>query len=160
MWLLHTHGVHSISSLWFWIRPEPQSSAVSDLGEKRFEEASDSMLLSSFLPLTPPFSLLADLTSRPRSPPQPPTLPPGRPPPPTPPQERGELELAGGAVPAGTVAATGGGSGGSGGGSGGGSDEWEERERDTPLRQLEAVEGEERDGARAPRAIDNQYSFF
>ncbi|XP_023812965.1 SH2B adapter protein 1 isoform X1 [Oryzias latipes] len=101
-----------------------------------------------------------DLTSRPRSPPQPPTLPPGRPPPPTPPQERGELELAGGAVPAGTVAATGGGSGGSGGGSGGGSDEWEERERDTPLRQLEAVEGEERDGARAPRAIDNQYSFF
>lgn len=157
MWLLHTHGVHSISSLWFWIRPEPQSSAVSDLGEKRFEEASDSMLLSSFLPLTPPFSLLADLTSRPRSPPQPPTLPPGRPPPPTPPQERGELELAGGAVPA---AATGGGSGGSGGGSGGGSDEWEERERDTPLRQLEAVEGEERDGARAPRAIDNQYSFF
>uniref|UniRef100_A0A3B3CLT6 SH2B adaptor protein 1 n=1 Tax=Oryzias melastigma TaxID=30732 RepID=A0A3B3CLT6_ORYME len=47
-----------------------------------------------------------------------------------------------------------------GGGSGGGSDEWEERERDTPLRQLEAVEGEEREGARAPRAIDNQYSFF
>uniref|UniRef100_A0A671VTL8 SH2B adaptor protein 1 n=1 Tax=Sparus aurata TaxID=8175 RepID=A0A671VTL8_SPAAU len=52
------------------------------------------------------------------------------------------------------------GSGGSGGGSGGGVEDWEERDRDTPLRQLEAVEGEERDGARAPRAIDNQYSFF
>uniref|UniRef100_A0A3P8S761 SH2B adaptor protein 1 n=1 Tax=Amphiprion percula TaxID=161767 RepID=A0A3P8S761_AMPPE len=84
-----------------------------------------------------------DLTSRPRSPPQPPPLPPGRPPPPTPPQERGvETEP---------------GAGGS-GGSGGGVEDWEER--DTPLRQLEAVEGEERDGARAPRAIDNQYSFF
>lgn len=58
------------------------------------------------------------------------------------------------------MAATGGGSGGSGGGSGGGVEDWEERDRDTPLRQLEAVEGEERDGARAPRAIDNQYSFF
>ena len=59
-----------------------------------------------------------------------------------------------------TMATTGGGSGGSGGGSGGGVEDWEERDRDTPLRQLEAVEGEERDGARAPRAIDNQYSFF
>ncbi|KAK5884419.1 hypothetical protein CesoFtcFv8_018242 [Champsocephalus esox] len=48
--------------------------------------------------------------------------------------------------------------GGSGGGSGGGVEDWEER--DTPLRQLEAGEGEERDGARAPRAVDNQYSFF
>lgn len=54
----------------------------------------------------------------------------------------------------GTAAAAGGG----GGGSGGGVEEWEDR--DTPLRQLEAVEGEEREGARAPRAIDNQYSFF
>uniref|UniRef100_A0A4W6FG47 SH2B adaptor protein 1 n=1 Tax=Lates calcarifer TaxID=8187 RepID=A0A4W6FG47_LATCA len=89
-----------------------------------------------------------DLTSRPRSPPQPPPLPPGRPPPPTPPQERGnETEL-------------GGGGGGGASGSGGGVEDWEERDRDTPLRQLEAVEGEERDGARAPRAIDNQYSFF
>ncbi|PWA30573.1 hypothetical protein CCH79_00020471 [Gambusia affinis] len=34
--------------------------------------------------------------------------------------------------------------------------DWE----DTPLRQLDAAEGEERDGARAPRAVDNQYSFF
>lgn len=50
-------------------------------------------------------------------------------------------------------------SGGSGSGaSGGGADEWEER--DTPLRQLDATDGEERDGARAPRAVDNQYSFF
>lgn len=39
-------------------------------------------------------------------------------------------------------------------------EDWEERDRDTPLRQLEAVEGEERDGARAPRAIHNLYSFF
>uniref|UniRef100_A0A8C4DGN6 SH2B adaptor protein 1 n=1 Tax=Dicentrarchus labrax TaxID=13489 RepID=A0A8C4DGN6_DICLA len=85
-----------------------------------------------------------DLTSRPRSPPQPPPLPPGRPPPPTPPQERGNETEAGGG----------------GGGSGGGVEDWEERDRDTPLRQLEAVEGEEREGARAPRAIDNQYSFF
>lgn len=59
-----------------------------------------------------------------------------------------------------TTGGGGGGSGGSGGGSGGGVEDWEERDRDTPLRQLEAVEGEERDGARAPRAIDNQYSFF
>ncbi|XP_033500748.1 SH2B adapter protein 1 isoform X1 [Epinephelus lanceolatus] len=114
-----------------------------------------------------------DLTSRPRSPPQPPPLPPGRPPPPTPPQERGnEMEAGGvggggggGGAPVVTMATTGGGaggggSGGSGGGSGGGVEDWEERDRDTPLRQLEAVEGEERDGARAPRAIDNQYSFF
>ncbi|XP_041824031.1 SH2B adapter protein 1 isoform X1 [Melanotaenia boesemani] len=106
-----------------------------------------------------------DLTSRPRSPPQPPPLPPGRPPPPTPPQERGtETELgagAGGGVPVATIGGSGeGGSGGSGGGSGGGVEDWEERDRDTPLRQLEAVEGEERDGTRAPRAIDNQYSFF
>ncbi|XP_035036772.2 SH2B adapter protein 1 isoform X1 [Hippoglossus stenolepis] len=115
-----------------------------------------------------------DLTSRPRSPPQPPPLPPGRPPPPTPPQERGnETEMGGGAgggaggggaatATVVTMATTGGGggSGGSGGGSGGGVEDWEERDRDTPLRQLEAVEGEERDGARAPRAIDNQYSFF
>ncbi|XP_073350486.1 SH2B adapter protein 1 isoform X2 [Pagrus major] len=117
-----------------------------------------------------------DLTSRPRSPPQPPPLPPGRPPPPTPPQERGnETEVAGGGAGGGgggggaavvtmtTTAAAGaggGGSGGSGGGSGGGVEDWEERDRDTPLRQLEAVEGEEREGARAPRAIDNQYSFF
>lgn len=48
--------------------------------------------------------------------------------------------------------------GGSGGGSGGGVEDWEER--DTPLRQLEAADGEEREGARVPRAIDNQYSFF
>ncbi|KAM4534943.1 SH2B adapter protein 1 isoform 1-T1 [Fundulus diaphanus] len=97
-----------------------------------------------------------DSTSRPRSPPQPPPLPPGRPPPPTPPQERGtEADPAGGGAPA---AAGGAGSGGSGGGSGGGVEDWEER--DTPLRQLESGEGEERDGARAPRAIDNQYSFF
>ncbi|KAK1799387.1 hypothetical protein P4O66_007620, partial [Electrophorus voltai] len=79
-----------------------------------------------------------DLTSRPRSPPQPPPppLPPGRPPPPTPPQERGsDAELAGGG--------------------GSGPEECEERERDTPLRQLEGgVEGEEREGGRA-RAIDN-----
>ncbi|KAM6904499.1 SH2B adapter protein 1 [Xenentodon cancila] len=109
-----------------------------------------------------------DLTSRPRSPPQPPPLPPGRPPPPTPPQERGnETELGGGGeggtgVPAGTTEAAAGGSGGSGGGGSGsgGVEDWEERDRDAPLRQLEAVEGEERDGARAPRAIDNQYSFF
>lgn len=71
----------------------------------------------------------------------------------------------GGGAPVVTMATTGGGaggggSGGSGGGSGGGVEDWEERDRDTPLRQLEAVEGEERDGARAPRAIDNQYSFF
>lgn len=58
----------------------------------------------------------------------------------------------------GTIAATGGGAGS--GGSGGGVEDWEERDRDTPLRQLEAVEGDERDGARVPRAIDNQYSFF
>uniref|UniRef100_A0A3P9AV87 SH2B adaptor protein 1 n=1 Tax=Maylandia zebra TaxID=106582 RepID=A0A3P9AV87_9CICH len=87
-----------------------------------------------------------DLTSRPRSPPQPPPLPPGRPPPPTPPQERGnEMEV-------GAAAAV--------GGSGGGVEDWEERDRDTPLRQLEAADGEEREGARVPRAIDNQYSFF
>uniref|UniRef100_A0AAQ4NWV9 SH2B adaptor protein 1 n=1 Tax=Gasterosteus aculeatus aculeatus TaxID=481459 RepID=A0AAQ4NWV9_GASAC len=86
-----------------------------------------------------------DLTSRPRSPPQPPPppLPPCRPPPPTPPQEQ-EDEAAGGG----------------GSSSGGGEEDWEERDRDTPLQQLEAVEGEEREGARAPRAIDNQYSFF
>lgn len=67
--------------------------------------------------------------------------------------------VGGGGAP--VVATTGaGGSGGSGGGSGGGAEDWEDRDRDTPLRQLEAVEGEERDGARAPRAIDNQYSFF
>uniref|UniRef100_A0A3Q3X3X8 SH2 domain-containing protein n=1 Tax=Mola mola TaxID=94237 RepID=A0A3Q3X3X8_MOLML len=78
-----------------------------------------------------------DLTSRPRSPPQPPPLPPGRPPPPTPPLERGsETEVGGG----------------------GAAPEWEDR--DAPLRQLDVVEGEERDGARAPRAVDNQYSFF
>ncbi|XP_014911013.1 SH2B adapter protein 1 isoform X1 [Poecilia latipinna] len=81
-----------------------------------------------------------DSTSRPRSPPQPPPLPPGRPPPPTPPQERGSE-----AEPAGAAA-----------GSGGPAEDWE----DTPLRQLDAAEGEERDGARAPRAVDNQYSFF
>ncbi|KAM9394321.1 SH2B adapter protein 1 [Pholidichthys leucotaenia] len=113
-----------------------------------------------------------DLTSRPRSPPQPPPPPPpGRPPPPTPPQERGnDMELGGIGAPVTVAVATttvpvatergGGGSGGSGGGSGGGAEDWEERDRDTPLRQLEAVEGEERDGARAPRAIENQYSFF
>ncbi|XP_015249404.1 PREDICTED: SH2B adapter protein 1 isoform X1 [Cyprinodon variegatus] len=110
-----------------------------------------------------------DSTSRPRSPPQPPPLPPGRPPPPTPPQERGsEAEPTGGgaAPPLGAAAAaaggagSGGGSGGSGGGSGGGVEDWEERERDTPLRQLDAVDGEDRDAARAPRAVDNQYSFF
>ncbi|KAI4902247.1 hypothetical protein NFI96_020301 [Prochilodus magdalenae] len=87
-----------------------------------------------------------DLSSRPRSPPQPPPppLPPGRPPPPTPPQERGsDLEAAAGG----------------GGTAGSGTDECEERERDTPLRQLEGAEGEEREGGRA-RAIDNQYSFF
>lgn len=39
-------------------------------------------------------------------------------------------------------------------------EDWEERDRDTPLRQLEAVEGEEREGARAPRAIANQYYSF
>ncbi|XP_029015092.1 SH2B adapter protein 1 isoform X3 [Betta splendens] len=101
-----------------------------------------------------------DLTSRPRSPPQPPPLPPGRPPPPTPPQERGiETEPGGGsAVTVMPMAASGGGSGSSGGG--GGVEDWEERDRDTPLHQLEAVEGEDRDGSRAPRAIDNQYSFF
>lgn len=95
----------------------------------------------SFLP--------TDLTSRPRSPPQPPPppLPPGRPPPPTPPQERGnETELGGGG--GGTAATAGGGEG---------AEDWEERE--APLRQLEGVEGEEREGGRA-RAIDNQYSFF
>lgn len=62
-----------------------------------------------------------------------------------------------------TVTVTGGGGGGGAGGgssSGGGEEDWEERDRDTPLQQLEAVEGEEREGARAPRAIDNQYSFF
>lgn len=53
-----------------------------------------------------------------------------------------------------TTAPAGGGSG----GSVGGAEDWEDR--DTPLLQLEAVEGEERDGGRAPRAIDNQYSFF
>ncbi|XP_061837520.1 SH2B adapter protein 1 isoform X1 [Nerophis lumbriciformis] len=85
-----------------------------------------------------------DLTSRPRSPPQPPPLPPGRPPPPTPPQERGsEAEPEGAA---------------SGGGSGGAAEDWEDR--DAPLRQLEAAEGEELEAARAPRAVDNQYSFF
>ncbi|KAM4717112.1 LOW QUALITY PROTEIN: SH2B adapter protein 1 [Anableps anableps] len=102
-----------------------------------------------------------DSTSRPRSPPQPPPLPPGRPPPPTPPQERGEGNGRSGGEEAGAPArraAGGAGSGGSGGGSGGGAEDWEDR--DTPLRQLEAVEGEERDGARAPRAVDNQYSFF
>uniref|UniRef100_A0A1A8C3W6 SH2B adaptor protein 1 n=1 Tax=Nothobranchius kadleci TaxID=1051664 RepID=A0A1A8C3W6_NOTKA len=123
-----------------------------------------------------------DLTSRPRSPPQPPPLPPGRPPPPTPPQERGnepELGATGGAATGtgggGAAAAVGGGGGvsagmvaataaaaatpgGGGASSGGGVEDWEDR--DTPLRQLEAVEGEEREGARAPRAIDNQYSFF
>lgn len=36
-------------------------------------------------------------------------------------------------------------------------EDWEERE--APLRQLEGVEAEEREGGRA-RAIDNQYSFF
>ncbi|XP_063328607.1 SH2B adapter protein 1 isoform X1 [Pelmatolapia mariae] len=107
-----------------------------------------------------------DLTSRPRSPPQPPPLPPGRPPPPTPPQERGnEMEVGGAGAAAAASAVTvtitgGGGSGGSGGGSGGGVEDWEERDRDTPLRQLEAADGEEREGARVPRAIDNQYSFF
>ncbi|XP_034062029.1 SH2B adapter protein 1 isoform X1 [Gymnodraco acuticeps] len=115
-----------------------------------------------------------DLTSRPRSPPLPPPLPPGRPPPPTPPQERAdeaEPMAAGGSAAGGgggvgggggapAVATTAGGSGGGSGvsGSGGGVEDWEER--DTPLRQLEAGEGEERDGARAPRAVDNQYSFF
>ncbi|KAM8825393.1 SH2B adapter protein 1 isoform 1-T1 [Synchiropus picturatus] len=113
-----------------------------------------------------------DLTSRPRSPPRPPPLPPGRPPPPTPPQERGaETEPAGGAPAmtgggAAAVASTGGGGGGSAGvsggsgsgASGGGTDEWEER--DTPLRQLDTADGDERDGARALRAVDNQYSFF
>lgn len=89
----------------------------------------------------------ADLTSRPRSPPQPPPLPPGRPPPPTPPQERGNESEVGGAA-----------GGASGDGSGGGVEDWEDR--DTPLRQLDASEGEERDGARVPRAVDNQYSFF
>ncbi|CAB1424406.1 unnamed protein product [Pleuronectes platessa] len=125
----------------------------------------------AILTLHQPPSLTVYLTSRPRSPPQPPPLPPGRPPPPTPPQERGnETEIGGGGgeggaatAPVVTMATTGGGgggSGGSGGGSGGGVEDWEERDRDTPLRQLDAVEGEERDGARAPRAIDNQYSFF
>lgn len=87
--------------------------------------------------------LVPDLTSRPRSPPQPPPppLPPGRPPPPTPPQERvTDVEAVGGAVASGP-------------------EECEERERDTPLRQLEGTEAEEREGGRA-RAIDNQYSFF
>lgn len=70
------------------------------------------------------------------------------------------MELGGGGASVLQMAATGGGSGGSGGGSGGGAEDWEERDRDTPLRQLEAVEGEERDGTRVPRAIDNQYSFF
>lgn len=59
------------------------------------------------------------------------------------------------AVSAVTVTTTGGS-----GGSGGGVEDWEERDRDTPLRQLEAADGEEREGARVPRAIDNQYSFF
>ncbi|XP_077414834.1 SH2B adapter protein 1 isoform X1 [Vanacampus margaritifer] len=97
-----------------------------------------------------------DLTSRPRSPPQPPPMPPGRPPPPTPPQERGrEME------PEVTTAVAG--SGGSGAGSGGAADDWDDR--DAPLRQLEAAaaaaaEGDELEAARAPRAVDNQYSFF
>ncbi|XP_047656719.1 SH2B adapter protein 1 isoform X2 [Tachysurus fulvidraco] len=85
----------------------------------------------------------SDLTNRPRSPPQPPPppLPPGRPPPPTPPQERvTDAEAIGG-------------------GAASGPEECEERERDTPLRQLEGAEAEEREGGRA-RAIDNQYSFF
>ncbi|KAK2832930.1 hypothetical protein Q5P01_016819 [Channa striata] len=58
------------------------------------------------------------------------------------------MELGGGGASVLQMAATGGGSGGSGGGSGGGAEDWEERDRDTPLRQLEAVEGEERDGTR------------
>ncbi|KAF1379064.1 hypothetical protein PFLUV_G00172150 [Perca fluviatilis] len=112
------------------------------------------------------------LTSRPRSPPQPPPLPPGRPPPPTPPQERGDDSEAAGA-PGGAAPGAGaaGGAAAAGGGEavatmatpptgGGGEEDWEERDRDTPLRQLDAVEGEEREGARPPRAIDNQYSFF
>lgn len=71
------------------------------------------------------------------------------------------MEVGAAAVSAVTATTTGGGgSGGSGGGSGGGVEDWEERDRDTPLRQLEAADGEEREGARVPRAIDNQYSFF
>lgn len=65
----------------------------------------------------------------------------------------------GGAAAVSAVTATTTGGGGS-GGSGGGVEDWEERDRDTPLRQLEAADGEEREGARVPRAIDNQYSFF
>ncbi|XP_054615011.1 SH2B adapter protein 1 isoform X2 [Dunckerocampus dactyliophorus] len=100
-----------------------------------------------------------DLTSRPRSPPQPPPLPPGRPPPPTPPQERGrEAELEGAAGGGGEGGGGGGGGGSSEGGSGGVAEDWEDR--DAPLRQLEAVEGEELEAVRAPRAVDNQYSFF
>ena len=38
-------------------------------------------------------------------------------------------------------------------------EDWEER-ASTPLQQLPAGEEEEHEGARAPRAIDNQYSFF
>lgn len=53
----------------------------------------------------------------------------------------------------------GGGGASGGGGGGGGVEDWEERERDAPLRQLEGVEGEEREGGRA-RAVDNQYSFL
>lgn len=60
-------------------------------------------------------------------------------------------------------AAGGGGATAGGGGGATGAEDWEEqRERDTPLRQLEAVaatDGEDREGGRA-RAIDNQYSFF
>lgn len=72
------------------------------------------------------------------------------------------MEVGGAAAVSAVTATTtgGGGSGGSGGGSGGGVEDWEERDRDTPLRQLEAADGEEREGARVPRAIDNQYSFF
>ncbi|XP_051904184.1 SH2B adapter protein 1 isoform X1 [Hippocampus zosterae] len=95
-----------------------------------------------------------DLTSRPRSPPQPPPMPLGRPPPPTPPQERGrETE------PEATSAAAA--SAGSGAGSGTAAEDWDDR--DAPLHQLEAAaaaEEEELEAARAPRAVDNQYSFF
>lgn len=36
-------------------------------------------------------------------------------------------------------------------------EEWDERDRDLALRQLES---ESEEGSRAPRAVDNQYSFL
>ncbi|KAK6311355.1 hypothetical protein J4Q44_G00170190 [Coregonus suidteri] len=145
-WSLGVPRTSPSSALWV----PPPSGSQAGTGQA----AGPQSVMSSpraTLTLHQPPSLTVYLTSRPRSPPQPPPppLPPGRPPPPTPPQERGtETELGGGG---GGTAAT------AGGGAGEGVEDWEERE--APLRQLDGVEGEEREGGRA-RAIDNQYSFF